>query len=280
MHTAWRPRSCKVADFGLSRRMDNDYYRASSGGAVPLRWTAIEVLTASMEKRRYACGGRLGIGPLARRHASCLTVALLRYTLKTDIWSFGVLLHEVFDNGEKPYKDMANAVVVARVSQGYRLPRLPECPESVYALMLRCWSEKGDDRPTFQAMTKLLETERKGLDPKALSIGSVRRNSALVSLQGSRPSCYSAAGDARGSDPGHEYVYQIDAPTQAAQSVGPATAPRPPRDYVYQLGDAAATLTPSLDGFAEDARLEGKPMVVETRMDEYIQVAVKGEMEA
>ena len=48
-HSAY---TCKVADFGLSRRMDNDYYRASASGAIPLRWTAIEVLTASKDKRR------------------------------------------------------------------------------------------------------------------------------------------------------------------------------------------------------------------------------------
>jgi len=49
-------RRCKVADFGLSRQMDNDYYRASSSGAIPLRWTAIEMLTARKEAKR--CGSQ------------------------------------------------------------------------------------------------------------------------------------------------------------------------------------------------------------------------------
>lgn len=195
----------------------------------------------------------------------------------TDVWSFGILLHEVFDDGKKPYTDMTNAVVVARVSQGYRLPRLPECPEKLYALMLRCWSIKAEDRPTFATIKKALATERKHSDPKGASSSTASSASALASLQGSQ-SRFSTGSRAQGGEPAHEYVYQDEERVNMAESAPPPTAPRL-HDYVYELGDAVATLVQSVDGFAEESAVEVKPVVTETNLDEYMEVAMDGEME-
>lgn len=148
--------SAKVADFGLSRRMDNHYYRTSAAVAVPLRWTAVEILTAAAAQRRF--------------------------TTKTDVWSDAILLHEIFSDGNKPYRDMSNAVVVARVSQGYRLPRLPTCPSSLYALMQRCWDADTSTRPDFTELVTAVQAQLtkscRGPDSGRVTFGSWSRESS------------------------------------------------------------------------------------------------------
>ena len=143
--------TCKVADFGLSRRMDNDYYRASGAGALPLRWTAIEIFGSKIEARRY--------------------------TPATDAWSYGVLLHEIFTNGAKPYDGMANAVVLARVSEGYRLPRPTECPLAVYKLvMCACWDADAAARPNFARIVSLISTRMRAAERESAATIAVRES--------------------------------------------------------------------------------------------------------
>jgi len=197
----------------------------------------------------------------------------------------------VFDNGEKPYKDMANDVVIARVSRGYRLPRLPGCPEALYAIMSRCWSVNPEDRAGFDSLVKQLAAQRSQLD--GAGSNDLQAGSRLGSLQGS-----SASSLALGVAAAHEYEYQqlavkaISDPAgvrgdgRAADWTGapPAVAPRP-NEYVCAAGlteagvvgarmhDGVATLARCVEGFMEASEAEHKPMVAETNVDgEYLEV--------
>eukprot|EP00055_Hartaetosiga_balthica_P018076 m.128166 g.128166 ORF g.128166 m.128166 type:complete len:1835 (+) comp9449_c2_seq8:177-5681(+) len=118
----------KVADFGLARetKTDDEYYR-SRGGAIPIRWTAPEAL----ESRKF--------------------------DESTDIWSMGVLMYEVFVDGDTPYKGMTNEKVWVRVSEGYRLPRPALCPQELYDWVLYCWDAIPSKRPTFKELTIRLQ---------------------------------------------------------------------------------------------------------------------------
>lgn len=135
---------CKVADFGLSRGTgevgspggnDDDsggdadesasYYRSSTG-VFPVRWTAPE----SMET--------------------------MKFTSASDVWSFGVTLAEIYNDGNQPYKGMKNAEVIHKVQGGYRMPQPSGCPAAVYSIIRSCWEGNTSARPQFSALTEAL----------------------------------------------------------------------------------------------------------------------------
>jgi len=102
-------RRAKIADFGLSRETDdNSAYYKSKGGQLPVRWTAPEAL----EDRKFG--------------------------EKSDVWGFGVLVHEIYTQAALPYKGLNNQRVWIDVLAGYRIPCAPGCPDKVYQLMTRC----------------------------------------------------------------------------------------------------------------------------------------------
>lgn len=119
--------ACKVADFGLARLLKDDVYSPSSSSKIPVKWTAPE-----------AANYRI-------------------FSQKSDVWSFGVLLYEVFTYGQCPYEGMSNHETLQQVMQGYRLPRPPTCPLEVYALMLECWKGSPEERPAFAVLQEKLK---------------------------------------------------------------------------------------------------------------------------
>ena len=119
--------AAKVADFGLSRESaENKEYYTSKGGVLPLRWTAPEALE------------------------------LRKFSEKSDVWSFGVLLYEMWTRAALPYNGMTNDKVWVKVMEGYRLPHPLGCPMEVYSVMRQCWQGAGD-RPGFAELRKSLE---------------------------------------------------------------------------------------------------------------------------
>lgn len=73
----------------------------------------------------------------------------LLFTTASDVWSYGVLLWEVYTSGMTPYPGMTDDEVVGRINQWYRLYKPQECPNEVYAIMLSCWKEYHKARPRF-----------------------------------------------------------------------------------------------------------------------------------
>lgn len=80
------------------------------------------------------------------------------YSIKSDVWSFGVLLHEVFSRGEMPYPGMSNHEAFLRVEAGYRMPCPRECTPTAYKLLLSCWNRDPEQRPSFQALWEKLSS--------------------------------------------------------------------------------------------------------------------------
>ena len=66
------------------------------------------------------------------------------------MWSFGVLLWELFSYGASPYLGMSNSEAAEKVTEGYRLPQPKICPDEVYFLMQKCWDSNAESRPSFK----------------------------------------------------------------------------------------------------------------------------------
>ncbi|XP_044241541.1 tyrosine-protein kinase Srms [Ursus arctos] len=127
--------ACKVADFGLARLLKDDVYSPSSGSKIPVKWTAPEAASYRI------------------------------YSPKSDVWSFGVLLYEVFTYGQCPYEGLSNHETLQQVTRGYRLPRPASCPAEVYTLMLECWRGSPEERPAFPALQERLSAAHRRLTP-------------------------------------------------------------------------------------------------------------------
>jgi len=118
---------CKLADFGLSRRVapGSDYYRRTVGTSapIPVRWMAPESLEDGVS------------------------------TINSDKWSFGVLLWEIYSLGLRPYIGVANHEMVNHLQLGHRLMQPRGCPDEVYAgVMQQCWEVNPAARPAFDVI--------------------------------------------------------------------------------------------------------------------------------
>ncbi|XP_038064959.1 tyrosine-protein kinase Mer-like [Patiria miniata] len=119
--------TCKVSDFGLARDVMNiRVYERGSEGALPMRWMALESILDDV------------------------------YTTESDVWSYGVLLWEIVTLGARPYPAMTAKIMVGELRSGYRMPKPQHCQEELYVMMLRCWDEDPESRPTFKMISKEL----------------------------------------------------------------------------------------------------------------------------
>ncbi|XP_078689533.1 tyrosine-protein kinase SRK3-like [Branchiostoma floridae x Branchiostoma belcheri] len=113
----------KIADFGLTKDIyERGYQRQDAEQKVPVRWMAPERLM------------REG-----------------RYTSKSDVWSFGVVLYEIATLGNVPYPGR-ESTLLEELRTGYREPRPPGLKQELYDMMLRCWQWEEDDRPEFEEL--------------------------------------------------------------------------------------------------------------------------------
>uniref|UniRef100_A0A8C2H1I2 Tyrosine-protein kinase n=1 Tax=Cyprinus carpio TaxID=7962 RepID=A0A8C2H1I2_CYPCA len=101
----------KVCDFGMTRYVLDNQYTSSMGSRFPVKWSPPEVLHFN------------------------------KFSNKSDVWSFGVLMWEVFSEGKTPFENRSNLEVVEQVTQGGRLYRPHRASAHIYNIMYRCWHE-------------------------------------------------------------------------------------------------------------------------------------------
>ncbi|XP_053107150.1 protein-tyrosine kinase 6 isoform X2 [Hemicordylus capensis] len=81
-----------------------------------------------------------------------------RYSIKSDVWSFGILLYEIVTLGQNPYPGMTNGEVFSQVQRGFRMHRPPSCPVTMYNIMRQCWELSPDERLNFKQLKGLLQS--------------------------------------------------------------------------------------------------------------------------
>ena len=110
----------KISDFGLSRDIyAADYYRVQSKSLLPVRWMPPE------------------------------SILYGKFTTESDVWSFGVVLWEIYSYGLQPYYGYSNQEVIEMIRSRQLLPCPEDCPSRMYAFMVECWHEVPGRRPTF-----------------------------------------------------------------------------------------------------------------------------------
>ncbi|VDK42603.1 unnamed protein product [Anisakis simplex] len=143
-------RIIRIADFGLARK-DQSIYHMKSDCPLPVRWMAPETLTAKEFSEKVSRYEHLLSSP--GKHKCGMRFA------ESDVWSFGVLLWELFTFGDYPYnKIQDNDELFDRLCSGYHLEK-PACsPKAVYEIMEDCWHFDQLDRPDFaECKLKLYE---------------------------------------------------------------------------------------------------------------------------
>ncbi|XP_041862980.1 megakaryocyte-associated tyrosine-protein kinase isoform X2 [Melanotaenia boesemani] len=121
----------KVSDFGLTKVGSKETDKVK----LPIKWTAPEALKKE------------------------------KFSTKSDVWSYGVLLWEIFSYGRQPYPKMSLNEVKEKVEGGYRMEAPEECPPSIHSLMRLCWQQEPRRRPGFSKLREKLEQEMSKVSP-------------------------------------------------------------------------------------------------------------------
>ncbi|KAG7282799.1 hypothetical protein CRUP_012188, partial [Coryphaenoides rupestris] len=134
----------KIADFGLTKIIpyDQEYYRVKQPGESPIFWHAPESITE------------------------------YKFSHKSDVWSFGVLLHELFSNCDKQHNPKqlyiqgigssaqglsSHMLLLNILKDNWRLPPPANCPSRVYLLIRQCWAYSPGDRPGFSSLADQID---------------------------------------------------------------------------------------------------------------------------
>uniref|UniRef100_A0AAQ4PYC5 Tyrosine-protein kinase n=1 Tax=Gasterosteus aculeatus aculeatus TaxID=481459 RepID=A0AAQ4PYC5_GASAC len=135
----------KIGDFGLTKVLpqDKEYYTVREPGESPIFWYAPESLTES------------------------------KFSVASDVWSFGVVLYELFTYTDKNcsppavLRKQGQMIVyhlIDLLKQGYRLPAPDDCPKEVLRIMAECWSSEPGLRPSFKTLFHSVDTVRDSKD--------------------------------------------------------------------------------------------------------------------
>ncbi|XP_063046178.1 NT-3 growth factor receptor [Engraulis encrasicolus] len=117
----------KIGDFGMSRDIYSaDYYRVGGHTMLPIRWMPPE------------------------------SIMYRKFTTESDVWSFGVIMWEIFMYGKQPWFQLGNNEVIECITQGRVLERPRLCPKEVYDVMLGCWQRDPQQRLSIKEIHNIL----------------------------------------------------------------------------------------------------------------------------
>ncbi|KAL7045402.1 hypothetical protein ACKWTF_002226 [Chironomus riparius] len=120
----------KICDFGLSKSMyKNDNYKRKGEAPLPFKWLSLEAISDHV------------------------------FSVYSDIWSYGVVLWEIFSLGKIPYTGQeANQELFYKLRDGYRMEKPKYSTQDIYDIMLNCWNAKPESRPLFNELGRKLSS--------------------------------------------------------------------------------------------------------------------------
>eukprot|EP00053_Salpingoeca_punica_P017226 m.165293 g.165293 ORF g.165293 m.165293 type:complete len:658 (+) comp17152_c0_seq2:358-2331(+) len=184
----------KIADFGLSRLLKQvDCYTAREGSKFPIKWTAPESLSFN------------------------------RFTSKSDVWAFGVVLWEIATYGDAPYPDIDLYDVLERLESGYRMKRPAGCPAHMYQLMRDCWEWDELKRPSFKNIKERLDNMFSSVEEEVKKVLSIEKGAGLQDMAEFERSLAAKGGAA--SAPSQPAAHAQ--PASGASASGPPNFPAP-----------------------------------------------------
>lgn len=124
-------RVAKICDFGLARDINMDSNYVVKGNArLPVKWMSPESI--------FECV----------------------YTFESDVWSYGILLWEIFSLGNSPYPGMpVDAKFYKLIKEGYRMDAPEFAPSEMYQIMRSCWDPDPFNRPPFRKIVERIEQQ-------------------------------------------------------------------------------------------------------------------------
>uniref|UniRef100_A0A4W3H7L6 Fibroblast growth factor receptor n=2 Tax=Callorhinchus milii TaxID=7868 RepID=A0A4W3H7L6_CALMI len=133
----------KIADFGLARGVNNiEYYKKTTNGRLPVKWMAPEALFDRV------------------------------YTHQSDVWSFGILMWEIFTLGGSPYPGIPVEELFKLLKEGHRMDRPSNCTHELYLLMRECWHAASSQRPTFKQLVAELDEVLSAISDEYLDLST------------------------------------------------------------------------------------------------------------
>ncbi|KAL5004291.1 hypothetical protein ScPMuIL_017747 [Solemya velum] len=120
--------SVKIGDFGMSRDVySTDYYRVGGSTMLPVRWMPPE------------------------------SILYRTFTVESDVWSYGVVLWEIFTFGMQPWYQLTNHEVIHQIQNGCLLECPSNCPDEIYKIILGCWRKQPQDRIKIKEIRSRLD---------------------------------------------------------------------------------------------------------------------------
>nr|CDP90743.1 Bm5314, isoform n [Brugia malayi] len=131
-----KKRAIRIADFGLARKDSTVYHiRSSQSVPLPLKWMALE------------------------------SILYHNFTEQSDVWSYGVLLWEIFSLGKVPYPQIDNNDLLSYLLEENRMEQPKLAPDDIYNLMRQCWLSDPSNRPMFSECKVLMKTHLSRASP-------------------------------------------------------------------------------------------------------------------
>ncbi|XP_070551106.1 tyrosine-protein kinase CSK-like [Ptychodera flava] len=121
---------CKISNFSYTTGVMSDKAFFDTNTTIPYQWMAPETL---MNKT---------------------------FTLETDVWSFGIVVWEIFSLGRCPYKNTPQCELISLLEKGHRMVSPDCCEDNIYEMMLSCWKWRPSLRPSLQSMHQELRNLR------------------------------------------------------------------------------------------------------------------------